>query len=218
MSASASATKPETGTRANERSKAGAKLAANLLALVLLGVLAGVGTWSAFSALTANSGNSFESGTVDLGDDDDGSAMFGLTGLKPGDSATKCIVVDYSGSLSAGVKLYGSTGGTGLDQYLTVKVTRGTKSNAFSSCTDFAADSRDYIGAGQGVVYNGTLADYPDTHTAGLDDPADGGGNETWANPESHAYKLEVTLPSSTPNAAEGKTATQQFTWEARNN
>lgn len=58
----------------------------------------------------------------------------------------------------------------------------------------------------------------PNSHTAGLDDPADGGGHETWTNPESHDYKLEVTLPSSTPNAAEGKTATQQFTWEARNN
>lgn len=82
--------------------KAGAKVAVNLVALVLLGVLAAVGTWSAFSALTTNSGNSFESGTVDLGDADGGNVMFTLTGLKPGDSATKCIVVDYSGSLSAG--------------------------------------------------------------------------------------------------------------------
>src|SRR6058998_1719961 len=94
------------------------KLGLSLLVLALIGVAVGVGTWSAFSATTQNSGNSFSAGTVILSDDDSGSAMLSLANAKPGDSDTSCIVVTYTGSLAATVRLYGTTTGTGLDQYL----------------------------------------------------------------------------------------------------
>lgn len=202
-------------TRSGRRiDRLGARLALTALVLGLLGSIVGVGTWSAFSATTENTGNSFASGTVVLGDDDSGAAMLSLAGAKPGDSDAACIVIDYSGTLPASVKLYGSTGGTGLDQYLDLRVVRGTKSSAFDDCSDFAADAADYIGAGSGVIYDGTLQGYPDGYGGGIDDAP--GSAETWTNGETHAYKFVVTVQND--NAAQGLNATQAFTWEARNN
>lgn len=190
------------------------KVGLTMLVLGLVGTVAGIGTWSAFSATTGNAGNSFSAGTVTLGDDDAGTAMLSLATAKPGDSDTSCIVVTYTGSLAATVRLYGTTTGTGLDQYLDLTVTRGTKSTAFDGCTDFTADATNYIGAGAGVVYNGTLQGFPDSYVAGQVDPTSG-SPESWTNPESHAYRFVVTVQD--VSAAQGLNATQTFTWEARN-
>jgi predicted ribosomally synthesized peptide with SipW-like signal peptide len=193
----------------------GTKVGLTMLMLALLGIIVGVGTWSAFSATTQNSGNSFASGTVILSDDDAGGAMLALANAKPGDSDTACIIVTYTGTLPANVRLYGTTGGTGLDQYLDLVVTRGTKAaGSFDSCAGFTADATNYIGAGAGVVYTGTLQGYADTFAAGLVDPT-AGTPEVWTNPESHTYRFVVTVQDN--NAAQGLTATQTFTWEARN-
>jgi predicted ribosomally synthesized peptide with SipW-like signal peptide len=190
------------------------KLGLSLLVLALIGVAVGVGTWSAFSSTTQNSGNSFSAGTVVLTDDDSGSAMLSLANAKPGDSDTACIVVSYTGSLAATVRLYGATAGTGLDQYLDVTVTRGSKSSAFDGCADFVADGTNYIGSGNGVIYSGTLRGYPDSYGAGVVDPTPG-SPESWTNPESHAYRFVVTVQND--DNAQGLNATQTFTWEARN-
>jgi predicted ribosomally synthesized peptide with SipW-like signal peptide len=200
------------GTR--KRGLAG-KVGLTMLILALLGVIVGVGTWSAFSATTQNSGNSFATGTVILTDDDAGTAMLTLANAKPGDSDTSCIIVTYTGTLPANVRLYGTTGGTGLDQYLDLVVTRGTKApGGFDSCAGFAADATNYIGAGAGVIYNGTLQGWADNYAAGLVDPTPG-TPELWTNPESHTYRFVITVQDN--NAAQGLTATQTFTWEARN-
>jgi predicted ribosomally synthesized peptide with SipW-like signal peptide len=190
------------------------RIGLTMLVLALLGLVVAIGTWSAFSSTTSNSGNSFSTGTVILSDDDSGSAMLSISGGLPGDSDTGCIQVTYTGTLPATVRLYGTTTGTGLDQYLDLTVTRGTKSDAFDSCADFVPDSTNYIGEGNGVVYDGTLQGYPDNYAAGLVDPV-AGSPETWTNPETHAYRFVVTVQDN--NNAQGLTATQSFTWEARN-
>ena len=204
--------KPE--HRRGKRDRIGSKLALTALVLGVLGTIAGVGTWSAFSATTDNSGNAFVSGTVQIGDDDSGSAMLALSNAKPGDSDAACIVVDYAGSLPATVRLYGSTGGNGLDQYLDLKVTRGTKSSGFDACGDFTSDGTDYIGAGAGVIYDGTLQGYPDGYAGGIVDAP--GVAETWTNGEAHAYQFVVAVQNA--GGAQGLNASQVFTWEARNN
>lgn len=172
------------------------------------------GTGAAFSATTATPGGSFQAGTVTLGDDDSGTAMLGLTDAVAGNSDTSCITVTSSGSLPSTVRLYGSTGGTGLDQYLTLTITRGTTTSAFDSCAGFTADATDHTGAGAGVIYSGSLRDFPDSWTAGLSDPT-APSPESWTAGESHAYRFVVTMGSDA--AARGLTATQTFTWEARN-
>jgi hypothetical protein len=205
--------KPE-HRRERRAERFGSRLALTALVLGLLGTIAGAGTWSAFSATTDNAGNSFASGTVAIGDDDSGSAMLSLANAKPGDSDAACIVVDYTGSLPASVKLFGSTGGTGLAQYLDLRVVRGTKSSGFDACGDFSPDGTDYIGSGPGVIYSGTLQGYPDGYAAGVADAP--GVSETWTSGETHAYKFVVTVQND--GAAQGLDASQVFTWEARNN
>lgn len=192
------------------------KLLASALAVVVLGLLAGAGTWSAFNDVSDNPGNSFAAGTVAISDDDAGAAMFdALADLRPGDSFSRCIVVTYDGSLPASVRLHGTTGGTGLDSYLSLQVTRGSKSSAFSGCSDFAADSTTYLsGKPAGVVYDGTLAGYPDSTAGAVVDPV-AGSPETWTSGELHAYRFDLTVQND--SAAAGKTATQVFRWEAQN-
>jgi predicted ribosomally synthesized peptide with SipW-like signal peptide len=203
-------------TQARE-GRTGLKLVVTLLLMVVLGLAAGLGTWSAFSSTTANEGNSFAAGTVVLSDNDTGSSMLALTSAKPGDSDVSCINVSYTGTLASTVRLYGTTTGTGLDQYLDVTVTRGTAAAGFDDCTGFTPDATDYDGAGpngNGVVYSGTLQGFADSYAAGLVDPTSG-SPESWTNGEAHVYKVSVSVQDN--NAAQGLNATQTFTWEARN-
>ena len=195
----------------------GGKLALTLIVLSVLGTMTAAATWSAFSATTSNASNSFSAGTVSLTDNDSGSAMLALSTAKPGDTDTSCIKVTYTGNLSSTVRLYGTTTGTGLDAYLDLVVTRGTytpSEPSFDSCTNFSADSTNYIGAGNGVIYSGTLQAWADDYTTGLVDPY-ATSPETWTNNEVHVYKFTVTLQNN--NSAQGLNATQTFTWESRN-
>jgi predicted ribosomally synthesized peptide with SipW-like signal peptide len=207
------------GNRTERSKKRGSvqKLGLSMLVVGLLGAVAGIGTWSAFSDTTENTGNSFASGTVDLNDDDSGSTpMLTLSNAKPGDSDTSCINVTYNGSLPASVRMYGTTAGTGLDQYLDLVVTRGAiAAPAFDSCGSFAPDAANYGYGPGGVVYSGTLQGYADNYGGGQVDPQSG-SPETWTSGESHAYRFVVTVQDN--NGAQGKNATQTFTWEARNN
>jgi hypothetical protein len=142
--------------------------------------------------------------------------MFSMTGMTPGSTDTGCINVTYTGSLPSLVRLYGTTTGTGLDTYLDLVVTRGTiPSPSFDSCSGFVADSTDYQGDGAGVIFDDTMAAYADTWTAGRLDPRTATVQEAWTTGETHAYKFVVTLQNN-PSAA-NKTASQTFSWEARN-
>jgi hypothetical protein len=186
------------------------------LTVLIAGLVAGVaafGAFSAFSATTSNTGNSFASGTVAIGDNDGASAaLYTSANNKPGTAVVSCIRVTYTGSLASQVKLYASTGITG-GAALNLKVERGTQTSpSFPSCTGFTPDSTDYTGAGAGVVYDGTLADYPASYGAGVPDAP--GAVETWTAAEHHSYRLTVSLADSA--AAQGLSSTATFTWEAR--
>ena len=184
------------------------------IAIGLLGIAAGVATQAAFFGTTSNAGNIYGAGTVYITDNDSGTAMLSLSSSTPGASDTGCIDVTYQGSLSSTVRLYGTISGT-LAQYLTLTVTRGTDSSpSFDSCTNFTADSTNYIGSGAGVIYSGPLSNYPGSYGAGIVDPTSG-SPETWTTNESHSYKFVVTLGSDP--AAQAQSATATFTWEAAN-
>jgi hypothetical protein len=185
--------------------------------LALLVPAAGGVTFAAYTATSSSDANRLEAGSVKLSDNGDGSSMLSLSAAVPGDTTSACIKVTYDGSLPATVELHGTTTGSGLDQYLDLKVTRGTYSPstpAFKSCANFQADATNYIGAGNGVVYNGTLQGYPDDYASGLVDPT-GGSPESWTTSEAHVYRIDVTLQSDF--AAQNKDAAQTFRWEARN-
>ena len=202
------------------------KIALIVFIVALIGSIAALATWSAFSATTANETNQFATGTLNLTDDDANGALFNMSGLVPGSTDEQCIKVDYTGTLTSNVRLYGATtGGNGLNQYLRVKVERGTISGGtppVRECSgngaSFTPDSVTYSG-GNGAGANGVMFDanmnlYPTTWAAGIVD-APGGTPEPWTNNESHVYRFTVTVNND--NAAANKTHTQTFTWEAQN-
>jgi hypothetical protein len=183
-----------------------ARLGAVGVGLLVMSLLVVTGSRAAFTASTANGSNTFTAGTVTLADDDAGSVMFNLTGMKPGDTATKCVNVTYTGSLAADVKLYGTVGGTGLATYLdtVVDVGTGATGGASTDCTGFTAPSN---------LHNGTLAAFGTAHT----DYSNGAAGFAGAtNPSTKSYRFTVTLQDN--NLAQGKTASVAFTWEAQNN
>jgi hypothetical protein len=191
----------------------GVKLAATAAVLAVCGLLASAATWSNLNSTATNPSNSFAAGTVAIGSNF-GSSVLSVTNAKPGPVATGCILVTYTGTLPANVKLYGTGGGTGLNQYLTVVVTRGTFSSTPSagSCTGFTADTTNYISQGAGVMYSGTVANYPASAAAAQVDPT-AASPESWATGEAHAYEFQFTLANTT--AAQGLTGTETFTFEA---
>jgi hypothetical protein len=146
-------------------------------------------------------------------DDDYGSGMLTLSNAGPGDTDQGCMRVTYAGSLAQTVRLYGSTSGTGLDQFLELTVVRGTLSGTSASCAGFSPDLTDYVGAGPGVIFQDSLDELPDDYEDGLVDPVEG-SEETWTNGESHAYQFVVTVRDD--NGAQGLSAGQSFVWEAR--
>lgn len=175
--------------------------------------LVGTGTWSAFSATSANAA-AFAAGTVTLADNDGGVAAVSLSGARPGDVATGCVTVTYAGSLPAGVRIYGTAVGA-LAPYLTLAITRGSDPTpSAGSCATFAPDATDHVGAGPGVVFSGPLSSLPATWVAGVADPAPA-TPETWTTSEARTYRIRITLAADP--AAQGRSATASFVWEARN-
>jgi hypothetical protein len=189
------------------------KLAATAAVLVLCGLLASAATWSNLNSTATNPTNSFATGTVKIGSNT-GGASLSVTNADPGALITGCLAVTYTGTLPANVKLYGSGGGTGLNQYLTLVVTRGTFSGTPGpgDCTGFTADTTNYISQGPGVMYNGTIANYPATAASAQVDPT-GASPESWNNGETHGYQFQITLANNP--AAQGLTGTETFTFEA---
>lgn len=189
------------------------KLLASLLVCGLAAVTLAAATWSSFSATTANPSNSFSAGTVAISDNDAG-ATLSAGSMSPGSSTSGCIQVTYTGSLASAVHQYAGTTGS-LAQYLNLTATRGTQNSpSFPSCTGFAADSTNYVGAGAGVVYSGTLSSFASTYasySSGLVDP------QAWNRNDAHVYKFTIALPSGAPSAAQGLSSTATFTWEAQN-
>jgi hypothetical protein len=179
-------------------------------------------TWSMFTATHDAGTNSFATGTVVIGDNDGSTAILGISGGLPGAFDEGCITVDYSGTLPATVKLYGSQTAAStpsLAQYLDLRITRGTFGTApsFDSCGTFTPDSTDYVGAGNGIIYSGTLATFNAAHTDfsnGLTDP--GASAEVWTTGETHVYQVRVTVQNNP--AAAGLNVTHTFGWEAQNN
>jgi len=188
------------------------KLALSAVVLAAAVAVVGIGTYSAFSATTTNSGNSIAAGTVVLGDNDSNAAMYSVTNQKPGDTFQQCIKVDYTGSLSSTVKLYTTSTIGSLGPYIDLQIRTGSGSPTFPGCTGFTPDGAD--------LYSGTLANFGSTYTSwanGLLDAGPGAAS-SWVNGNSVVYRFTLTLQASALDAAQNtSTGSHAFTWEARN-
>ena len=191
--------------------------AAALVTVAAVAALAGsVGaTWSAFSATEESTANRFVAGTVAITDDLAGTSAITLQDAVPGDTTIGCLDVVYEGSLDATVRLHAAVSGA-LADHLLLTVTRGTSTpGPAGSCAGFTADAADHAGFGPGVVYSGTLRDYPSDWANGIVDPdASGTGDEVWSTDEAHTYRLQATLANHP--AAAGQTANAIFHWGAQ--
>ena len=76
------------------------KRTVGVLAVVLLAVGVAVGSGAAFTAQTANPGNSFASGTLSMSNSKDTIAVLTATGMKPGDTSIGTVDIGNTGSLS----------------------------------------------------------------------------------------------------------------------
>ncbi len=182
-------------------------IAAVLTALLLTAVLVNERTRAAFTASTANPADQWAAGTVVLGDDDAGSALFSATGLLPGDTGSKCIRVSYTGSIAATVKLYGGSSTGTLGPYIDLVVQEatalGNNGTYAGGCTGFAGTQ----------IYSGTLAGF----TTAATDYATGVGAFAPAGAgEYRVYRFDYTLNAAAPSGQQGASAGATFTWESR--
>lgn len=190
------------------------KVLLTVLCVGALGSLAAMGVFGAFSATTTNAGNTITAGTVTIGDNDAGAAMYSLTNAKPGESVTKCIKVTYTGGLDADVHIYTTSTIGSLGQYVDLTITPGAQpSPTFPSCSGFVADSG-------GALYTGTLAAFGTAKNSYANGVVDNPGTAAtkWVTNDAVVYQITATLQSSAPEAAQGlTTGAHTFTWEARN-
>ena len=193
---------------ANERGSA-RRVALTVLVVGLLGTIAGVGTWSAFSSTTDNTGNSFAAGTVVVGDNDGDAALYSLSDQGPGGSTVKCIKVTYTGSLAADVNLYTTSSVNASAQYFDLTVEKGTSdTSTFPNCGTFTS---------QATVYSGTLSDFATTKDSYANGVSAYPGSQTsWAQNDALVYRFTVTVQDD--NSAQGASSgSHLFRWEARN-
>jgi hypothetical protein len=172
------------------------------VAIAVSGALVWQSSYAAFSATTSNPTSNWTTGTVAIGDDDGGTALFTATGLKPGSTGQKCILVTSTGSLASTVKLYGTglTGTLGTDIDLVVE--EGTP-GTFSSCSSFSGSS----------LYNGTVAGFAGASTNFAT------GVSAWApaGTGSPTKTFRFTYTVKAASTLQGATAGLGFTWEAQN-
>ena len=175
------------------------------VALLISSALVYQASRAAFTDSTTTGTNNWSAGTVIIDDSSSGSAIFTASNLKPTDTDQYCIVVSYTGSLAADVRLYANVSGN-LAQYLDLVVEEGTGTPA-ADCTGFTPVST--------LSGGGETLDSFDTHhdfATGVSTWAPARGDST---PQTKAYRISYTVQDN--NAAQAQTATATFTWEAQN-
>lgn len=123
------------------RTRRTALLVAAPAALVAVGLLTWGWSAAAFTAQTRNIGNSWETGSVALSDDDQGLSAFSLSNLLPGDTGTHCITVTSESSVPGVVKMYlARMGADGLENNIKISTEIGD-GGSFGSCVGFVPDA-----------------------------------------------------------------------------
>ncbi|HEY5024589.1 MAG TPA: hypothetical protein VII76_06405 [Acidimicrobiales bacterium] len=201
------------------------KLALSAVGIILLGLIASMGSWAAWTVSDSNSGNSFSTNTVLLDDNQggqggsattSGTAIFNVANLEPGSTATtQCIGVDISGTATtSSLTLTAALGGAGqatLQGQLTmntatlntsgvVAVTPGTNTNS-GSCTNYPAGGTNTTVGTQGATLSGWSTSSPYTISSPV--------TNTW-------YKFTVSgLPAGDSSCATycNQTITISLTW-----
>ena len=197
-----------TGTHRPEAGRRGSRLglaAALAIGMVGSGVLVYQASFAAFTATTSNTGNSWETGSVDLADDDGGSALFSTAQhglLHGGEWGERCITVTASGSLASTVTMSATATGT-LAPSIELTVERAPATSVPVDCTGFDRDT-------SAPVYAGALSGLP----AALTTEAT---SERWSatTGTAHTYLIRWELPEGDDAVVQNASAEAAFTWTA---
>lgn len=180
-----------------------------MLVVGVVGAVAGVGSFSAFTSQADNDSNRVAAGSVTLADNDGGTApLYDITNAKPGDTQTSCIRVSYTGSLAADVKLYTPSTIGALGPQVNLKIESGTQASpSYPSCTGFSAET---------TLFDAALSTFATSYAAGVADYP--GAGTSWTNGGAVVYRVTATLSASAPDGSQGATTgLHTLRWEARN-
>jgi hypothetical protein len=184
------------------------KILRTFVVVGVVGALATLGAFSAFTSQANNPNNRVTAGTVVLGDNDGGNALYDFENAKPGDSETACIRVSYTGSLPADVRLYTPSTIGALGPHVNLTVETGSQLVPDTSCALFVADP----GA---PLFDDALSDLPVDFAGGVADvPL---GETAWNSGSAVVYRVTATLAANAPDSAQGATTgLHTLRWEAR--
>jgi len=176
--------------------------ALGLAVLAVSGIAVGQSSYAAFSTTTDNPGSNWKAGAVTLTDDDSNAAAFSATGLRPGDTNSKCIKVSSTGDIGGQVKMYSTGHSTtkALSDNLDLTISVGT-GGSFTSCDGFVKSSD---------LFTGTLASYAASKT----NYATGTSDWVSVKNDSRTYQITYKLKDGAPNSAQGGTSAANFVWE----
>jgi spore coat-associated protein N len=164
------------------------------LAVVLAAVGITVGSGASFTASAANPGNGFTTGTLLIGNSPS-TALLDVTGIKPGDSSSATVDITNTGSLAGDFALNtaNASGYTALLGQIDLAVVDcGAWTSTAPSCS-----------TGTTSIYSGKVSALTNSSL----------GN--YAGGIKHRYKFTATLPSTTDDTYQGKTAQVDFGWSA---
>lgn len=164
---------------------------------VVLGGLTTLSAWALASALPA-SRTATNVGPAELSSDDGGAALFQVSELAPGKAESRCIAVSYDGPGRADIRLIASAAGSGLHEFLRLRVDAGS-GGRFGDCSGFSG----------APLFDGSLAEFVGLHhdyDSGLVALAP-------AQTGSTTYRLRMALDDDA--APQAGTATASFAWEA---
>lgn len=192
--------------------------------LALSGTLVWSASNAAFTGYTTNPSNAWTTGSVTLtdddtgGDPDSGTALFTATNLVPGQTETKCIRVNYTGSAPAKVRVHavGLSDAQTLGQYVELQIDEGTGTAEFDgtpACTlgapTFTLDKNVY-----GAALAGDVAAFGAVTTWGGGFPQASEWSPSGA--ETRVYRITWRLDPNTPSAThQGKTCSVGIRWTA---
>jgi spore coat-associated protein N len=176
------------------------------LATVLAATGLTVASGADFTAQSANPANTFTAGTLSIdnsrGNGAAASAVLTAPNLKPGDSATGTVDIQNAGSVGGAFTLStsGASDSTGVSLL-------GQLDVRIEDCGVYSDGNPPTCGLASSKVLTTT-----GTKLNGVGSIALG----SFAGGEKHRYKFDVTLPLSTSNSFQGKSASIAFDWDAQ--
>ena len=176
------------------------------LAVVLAAVGITVGSGANFTAEAANPANTFTAGTLSIdnsrGNGSAATAILSAPNLKPGDTATGTVDIQNTGSLAGAFTL-----STSAPQDSTGVSLLGQLEVRIEDCGAYVDGAAPTCGSATSRVLTTTGTKLNAVGSIDLG---------SFAGSEKHRYKFDVTLPSSTSNSYQGKTASIAFDWDAQ--